>query len=433
MNHHRDQSDIPHFQFMQYRSIKVFEETWANPDICGLLNQTLPNALYLVRDHPLSEQKGDMERDPVGTGIRHANEWHEKVRQNRVHTPLDRSYYLGINEADSNHLQRQINEYNTAYLDRLSELGLRGGGGSFSVGHPSTKNLDPNEKPDWSWYEDMHQAIVRGGHILVVHEYGLPNDFGWGYWCNRIQYCPWRDVRIIVGECGIDSGVAEDRPSKGWLHPNYRMTPEEYANWLNTYMLAIDNRIHSVMPFTYDFAHPWDSFDLRPARQALENYSWSPSTVPPVVIPGPGPTPVDPPVASDLFERSIGFIKRWEGGYVNDPNDPGGETNWGISKRSYPNLDIKNLTWEQAKMLYQQDYWKKSGADQMPWPLCLIHMDTSVNAGVGRAQEMLQKSDGNFLRYAGHLIDWYTRLELFDRYGRAWIRRRADILLEASK
>ncbi len=43
-----------------------------------------------------------------------------------------------------------------------------------------------------------------------------------------------------------------------------------------------------------------------------------------------------------------------EGGYTNDPRDPGGETNWGISKRAYPNLDIKNLAMEEAKRIYKR-------------------------------------------------------------------------------
>ena len=49
----------------------------------------------------------------------------------------------------------------------------------------------------------------------------------------------------------------------------------------------------------------------------------------------------------DVFDRLIGH----EGEYSNDPNDPGGETKWGISKRAYPNLDIKNLTRDGAKTI----------------------------------------------------------------------------------
>lgn len=49
------------------------------------------------------------------------------------------------------------------------------------------------------------------------------------------------------------------------------------------------------------------------------------------------------------------------GGYTNDPADPGGETKWGISKRVYPNVDIKNLTLDGAKAIYLRDFWRFSG------------------------------------------------------------------------
>ena len=61
------------------------------------------------------------------------------------------------------------------------------------------------------------------------------------------------------------------------------------------------------------------------------------------------------------FEKVIGF----EGGYTLDPKDPGGETNWGISKRAYPSIDIKNLTREGAKEIYKRDYWDRAQCDKI--------------------------------------------------------------------
>lgn len=102
------------------------------------------------------------------------------------------------------------------------------------------------------------------------------------------------------------------------------------------------------------------------------------------------------------FERSVAFVLKHEGTYVNDIRDRGGETNFGISKRAYPNLDIKNLTVEQAKEIYKRDYWDKTGCDALDWPMCLIVFDTAVNMGVGRAQaiqaEALNWSDYLFMR-----------------------------------
>ena len=59
------------------------------------------------------------------------------------------------------------------------------------------------------------------------------------------------------------------------------------------------------------------------------------------------------------FDEIIEVVLHHEGGYVNDPKDPGGETNYGISKRAYPDVDIKNLTEDGAKDIYRRDYWEK--------------------------------------------------------------------------
>lgn len=61
------------------------------------------------------------------------------------------------------------------------------------------------------------------------------------------------------------------------------------------------------------------------------------------------------------FEDSIDYVIQNEGGYVNNPADPGGETRYGISKRAYPTLDIRNLTLDQAKAIYRRDFWKFDG------------------------------------------------------------------------
>ena len=57
------------------------------------------------------------------------------------------------------------------------------------------------------------------------------------------------------------------------------------------------------------------------------------------------------------FDEIIEVVLEHEGGYVNDPKDPGGETNFGIAKRSHPDVDIKNLTKESAKEIYKEVYW----------------------------------------------------------------------------
>jgi lysozyme family protein len=94
------------------------------------------------------------------------------------------------------------------------------------------------------------------------------------------------------------------------------------------------------------------------------------------------------------FAVAIGRLLGNEGGYVNDPRDPGGETNWGISKRSYPNLDIKALTRDQAIAIYQRDFWLKVDADQMPDVLGFQALDFAVNSGIDVTIRKLQSAAG---------------------------------------
>ncbi|WP_185954300.1 glycoside hydrolase family 108 protein [Balnearium lithotrophicum] len=86
---------------------------------------------------------------------------------------------------------------------------------------------------------------------------------------------------------------------------------------------------------------------------------------------------------------------RFEGGYVNDKDDPGSETKFGISKKQYPNLDIKSLTKEQAKEIYWKDYWLKAKCPDLEAyhpKLAIYHFDTAVNTGIRTAGKILQRA-----------------------------------------
>lgn len=81
----------------------------------------------------------------------------------------------------------------------------------------------------------------------------------------------------------------------------------------------------------------------------------------------------------------------YEGGYTNDPADPGGETNFGISKKSYPDLDIKNLSREQAIEIYYRDFWQKYRyCELQDEDIASKVFDLSVNMGPGIAHAHLQ-------------------------------------------
>lgn len=90
------------------------------------------------------------------------------------------------------------------------------------------------------------------------------------------------------------------------------------------------------------------------------------------------------------WEVGIKFVLAYEGGLVDDPNDPGGLTNFGISQKAYPSEDIKNLTVERAMEIYQRDYWEAAGCDQLPGKWAVAVLDTAVNMGAKKAVRILQ-------------------------------------------
>ena len=95
------------------------------------------------------------------------------------------------------------------------------------------------------------------------------------------------------------------------------------------------------------------------------------------------------------FDEIIEVVLEHEGGYVNDPKDPGGETNFGIAKRSNPDVDIKNLTKAEASLIYKTKYWDKNKVESLPEELWHIYFDMCVNMGRSRAVKILQQSAVN--------------------------------------
>lgn len=154
------------------------------------------------------------------------------------------------------------------------------------------------------------------------------------------------------------------------------------------------------------------------------------------------------------FDRAIAIVLAEEGGYVNDPRDPGGETKFGISKRQYPDIDIAALTLSDAKDIYRRDYWDVCKCDYLPWPLCLFVFDSAVNQGVGAAVRMLQRAldvpqDGilglRTMAAAAKARPWhaarfmaframrYQSTRNFDRFGEGWLIRLFRVAMEAGE
>lgn len=153
------------------------------------------------------------------------------------------------------------------------------------------------------------------------------------------------------------------------------------------------------------------------------------------------------------FEEAVEFVLSQEGGYVNDPHDPGGETNFGISKRQFPELDIAGLTRDEAIQIYRKHYWDKVCAERLPAVLRLAVFDGAVNQGVDFTVRALQrillvKVDGDLGPYTlnaifnyrdypkllGHFLDArlrrYVSLPTWPRYGQGWAKRLLDVAIK---
>lgn len=97
------------------------------------------------------------------------------------------------------------------------------------------------------------------------------------------------------------------------------------------------------------------------------------------------------------FEKAVTVVLAHEGGWVNNPADPGGETKYGISKRSYPNEDIKNLTIARAKQIYFADFWSPYKYDGIVSDAFATKLfDTAVNVGPKRAFRFMQQALNTF-------------------------------------
>jgi len=128
----------------------------------------------------------------------------------------------------------------------------------------------------------------------------------------------------------------------------------------------------------------------------------------------------------DPLDRALAFTLAWEGGFVDNPNDPGGATNYGISQRAFPHLDIRNLTLPEAKDIYKQAYWNAIDGDRRPLVEAIALFDFAVHSGVRRALEVWGRSK-DVGDYMANRLDFLAALENFNHFGRGWVRRVNDL------
>ena len=153
------------------------------------------------------------------------------------------------------------------------------------------------------------------------------------------------------------------------------------------------------------------------------------------------------------YDKCLKTILHHEGGYVNHPKDPGGETNLGVTKRVYQEhggtKDMKDLLVEDVAPIYKKGYWDKMKGDDLPGGLDLCVFDFGVNAGPGRAAKFLQSMIGTtvdggigpntlakveeYVRENGEhetvkkfqemRQKYYEQLSTFATFGKGWTRR----------
>ena len=153
------------------------------------------------------------------------------------------------------------------------------------------------------------------------------------------------------------------------------------------------------------------------------------------------------------FDIACDRLLKNEGGYNNIPEDPGGETNWGISKRQYPNVDIANLSRDEAKEIYRRDYWEPL-LDANPAIKYQV-FDFAVNGGLSVAVQKLQfaigvADDGHWgpvsaaklssmdvndvlMRFNAQRLKFYAKLSTFKTFGAGWVIRVAENLNYAAE
>ena len=165
------------------------------------------------------------------------------------------------------------------------------------------------------------------------------------------------------------------------------------------------------------------------------------------------------------FERALAVILQHEGGYVNHPDDPGGRTNLGVTQRVWEawtgqratEAAMRALTPPVVAPLYEQNYWQASGANQLPAGLALCVFDFAVNAGAGRAVEILQEvvgatpdrvfgpqtlaevlkdvrdvGEAEIIRqYQAARERYYRTRKKFPIFGKGWLRRNGETLEKA--
>jgi len=136
------------------------------------------------------------------------------------------------------------------------------------------------------------------------------------------------------------------------------------------------------------------------------------------------------------FDQSLKFVLRSEGGWTNDPHDPGGATMWGIIQREYnayrdrhdqPRQSVRNISVAERDDIYKREYWDAMSCDGLPAGLDYCTFDAAVNSGTGRATAWLKASGGNINAFCDLRLAFLKRLSTWRYFGSGWGTRVAFV------
>jgi hypothetical protein len=294
---HRDASDFNYWRGINPRTFKVTGHEWTSRDFMRTVYTDLPTTKFIYRNIPQSHEYDDVRQDPVGTGKRHARDWHTLVHTGRNNDgswleplktipgfDITKNYFVGLNEPPIWWMGYQtVGQYTVAFLEELASAGVRGVALTLPVGWPDGNG--PDTTPDWRPFEAIAMpdgrvvslpAVIRAGnHVLGAHEYwadaGPEELFGW--WVGRILQCPW-NVPIYIGEVGIDRVVKYGGEHKGWntVHTSGEAYFAELERVDRIY--CGDERIIGADIFTYDYEdNEWASFGVQGIRHLWLDYA----------------------------------------------------------------------------------------------------------------------------------------------------------------
>lgn len=139
---------------------------------------------------------------------------------------------------------------------------------------------------------------------------------------------------------------------------------------------------------------------------------------------------------SELFKKALTFVLIREGGYVNDPNDPGGATNKGITQKTYDawrkarglkTQPVKAITDSEVKEIYYKNYWLAAKCDKMTPKFAVACFDTAVNMGVSTVKPLLEACQYNDLSmyFLARIREYNRRATKYklQRYLNGWLNR----------